>query len=59
MTSYLCENEAQNFQNGNFHLSQMPDFWNEISLEPFGALKSVRAPFFAFFPLSLELNLLF
>ena len=49
MTSYLCENDAQNFQNGNFHLSQIPDFLNEISLEPFGALKSVRAPFSCIF----------
>ena len=26
VTSYLCENEAQNLQNGNFHLAQIPDF---------------------------------
>ena len=24
--SYLCENEAENFQNGDFHLAQIPDF---------------------------------
>ena len=26
MTSYLCENEAENLQNGDFHLAQIPDF---------------------------------
>ena len=26
VTSYLCENEAENFQNGDFHLAQIPDF---------------------------------
>ena len=30
MTSYLCENEAENLQNGDFHLAQIPDF--EITL---------------------------
>ena len=48
MTSYLCENEVENLQNGDFHLAQIPDL-NEISREPFGALKSVRANFFFHF----------
>ena len=26
VTSYLCENEAENHQNGDFHLAQIPDF---------------------------------
>ena len=26
MTSYLHENEAQNLQNGDVHLAQIPDF---------------------------------
>ena len=26
VTSYLWENEAQNLQNGDFHLAQIPDF---------------------------------
>ena len=26
VTSYLCENEAENLQNGDFHLAQISDF---------------------------------
>ena len=26
MTSYVSENEAENLQNGDVHLSQIPDF---------------------------------
>ena len=26
VTSHLCENEAENLQNGDFHLAQVPDF---------------------------------
>ena len=26
MASYLCENEAENLQNGDVHLAQIPDF---------------------------------
>ena len=26
VTSYLFENEAENLQNGDFHLAQIPDF---------------------------------
>ena len=26
MTSYLRENEAENLQNGDYHLAQIPDF---------------------------------
>ena len=42
MTSYLSENEAENPQNGDVHLAQIPDF---------GASKSVIAQFFALFTL--------
>ena len=51
MTSYLCENEAENLQNGYVHLTQIPDFWDGISREPFGALRSVTAHFFLIFTL--------
>ena len=58
MTSYLSENEAENLQNGDVHLAQIPDF--EISREPFRALSSVMARFFCtFHALSFELNLFF
>ena len=26
MTSYLCENEAENLQNGDVHVTQIPEF---------------------------------
>ena len=26
MTSYLCESEVENLQNGDLHLPQVPDF---------------------------------
>ena len=26
MMSYLCENEAENLENGNIHLAQIPGF---------------------------------
>ena len=26
VTSYLCENEAENLQNGDVHIAQIPDF---------------------------------
>ena len=29
MTSYLCENEADDPQNGDVHLAQIPDFGME------------------------------
>ena len=44
MTSYLRENEAENLQNGDVHLAQIPDF----GMEPFRALRSVM-PLFLFF----------
>ena len=47
MTSYLSENEAENLQNGDVHLAQIPDFEVEY-LEPFGALRSVMARFLHF-----------
>ena len=50
MTSYLNENDAKNLQNGDVHLSQIPDFKTGY-LEPFDALRSVTAHVFAFFTL--------
>ena len=35
MTSYLCENEAEDFQNDDFHLAQIPDFEMRYFGEPF------------------------
>ena len=35
VTSYLSENEAENLQNGDVHLAQIPDFemvWFELNL---------------------------
>ena len=48
MTSYLCENEAENLQNGDSHLAQIPDFGMRYLENPCDALRSVRAHFFAF-----------
>ena len=51
VTSYLSENEAENLQNGDVHLAQIPDVGMEY-LEPFGALRSVSdGLFFALFML--------
>ena len=52
MMSYLSENETENPQNGDVHLSQIPD-WDKISREPFGTLRSVMdgSFFFSFFTL--------
>ena len=38
MTSYLCENEAENVQNGDVHFAQIHDFRMDfrISREPLG-----------------------
>ena len=56
VTSYLSENEAENLQNGDVHLAQIPDFEMEY-LEPFGALRSVMPRFFCIFhPLSFGRN---
>ena len=51
MTSYLSENEAKNRQNDGIYLAQIPDFEMEYLEEPFGALRTVMACFFAFFTL--------
>ena len=50
MTSYFSENEAENLQNGDFLFGQIPDFVLRY-LENHGALRSVRAHFFALFAL--------
>ena len=55
MTSYLIENEAENLQNGDVHLVQIPDF----EMEPFGALRSVMVRFFFAFSTLFHLNLTF
>ena len=55
MTSYLSENEAENLQNGDIHLAQLPDYeWNISRI--IGALRSVMARvfFFNFHALSFE-----
>ena len=57
MMSYLCENEAENPQNGDVYVAQIPDFWNGISQEPSDSLRSVMAHVFRIFhTLSFELN---
>ena len=51
MTSYLSENEAENPQNGDVHLTQIRDF--EMGyLENHLALRSVMARFFFLFHFS-------
>ena len=54
--SYLIENEAENLQNGDTHLAQIPDFEMEYLKNSFGELRSVMARFFSFFMLFHELN---
>ena len=50
MTSYLCEAEAENLQNGDVHLAQISVFgMGYRSREPFSALRSVMAHFFFHF----------
>ena len=48
MTSYLCEIETENLQNGDVHLVPIHDVLNKISREPFGALRSVMGHFLLF-----------
>ena len=59
MRSYLSENEAENLQNGNVHLTQIAYFG--ISPEPFGTLRTVMPRFlFTFFtPFHLSLTFSF
>ena len=49
MTSYLSEDEAENPQNGDAHLAQIPDFELEYLENHLAYLNSVMARFLAFF----------
>ena len=56
MTSYLIENEAENLQNGDVHLAQIPDFEMEY-LENHLRIEVGDGSFFLIFhSLSFELN---
>ena len=49
MTSYLSANKAENLQNGDIHLAQIPHFGMGYLDKPFCALRSVMAHFFCIF----------
>ena len=49
MTSYLIENEAENLQNGDVHLSQIPDF--EVEYLEIWRIEVGDGLLFAFFTL--------
>ena len=59
MTSYLCENEAEKLQNGDFHLAQIPDFRLRYLENIWRIEVSEGSFFFIFLALSSELNLFF
>ena len=59
MTSHVIENEAENLQNGDIHLAQIPDFVMEYLENHFGALRSVMARFFFAFFMLFHLSLTF
>ena len=48
MTSYLSEKKAENLQNSDVHLAQIPDFETEYLDNHLGALRSVIARCVAF-----------
>ena len=50
MTSYSNENEAENLQNGDVHLAQIPDS-GTVHLGTFGAIEVSDGSFFVFFAL--------
>ena len=59
MTSYLIENEAENLQNGDVHLADIPDFEMEY-LENHLRIEVGDGSFFCIFhALSFKLNLFF
>ena len=59
MASYLCENEAENLQNGDFHLARIPDFGMRY-LQNHWRIEVSEVSFFCIFrALSFELNLFF
>ena len=54
--SYLSKNEAENLQNSDVHLAQIPEFEMENLENHLGALRSVIARCIAFFTLWFKLN---
>ena len=59
MTSYLSENEAENLQNGDVHLAQIPDFEMKY-LENHWRIEVGDGSFFCIFhALSFKLNFFF
>ena len=49
MTLFFSENEAENLQNGDVHLAQIPDFeMGYLELVPLGALSLMMARFLHF-----------
>ena len=59
MTSYLFENEAENLQNGNIHLAQIPHFGKGYLENHLGHIEVSDGYFFAVSTLSFELKLFF
>ena len=57
--SHLCENEAENLENGNVHLAQIPDIGKDISRTIWRIEVSASLVFCIFHALSFKLNLLF
>ena len=51
MTSYLSENEAENLQNGDIHLGQIPDFEIGCLENDLVHWEVSEGSFFAFFTL--------
>ena len=58
MTSYLIENEAENLQNGDVHLAQIPDLYN-ISRNIWRIEVGDGSFFCIFRALAFELNFFF
>ena len=56
MTSYLSENGAENLQNGDVHLAQIPEFGRNISRTIWRVEVSESSLFCIFHALSFELN---
>ena len=60
VTSYLSENEAENLQNGDVHLAQIPDFEVEYLENLWRIEVGDGSSFFCIFhALSFELNFFF
>ena len=56
MTSYLIENEAENLQNGDVHLAQIPDLEMDISRTIWRIEVGDGSFFCIFHALAFELN---